>query len=109
MNQVAEWPSGADGDVFRRLASRNFDFSRQYSIEFTVDFTKWPPSRAALEALRAAFPNAAVHENSDKRSGYVLFVLSEKLSYEYVIRIQADATRIAAPFNGYCESWGILH
>ena len=37
------WPETADGDVFRRLQSSQFDFSSLREIDFNVDFEHWPP------------------------------------------------------------------
>jgi hypothetical protein len=106
--QKPTWPDDADGDVFRRLESSGFDFSKVYSIDFNVDFDQWPPSAAATEAIRHAFPGAKVYVE-DETQGYVLFKVSSLPTYEFVIKTQIDATTIAAPFGGRCESWGILH
>jgi hypothetical protein len=102
------WPNDADGDVFRRLASKDFDFAKPRSIDFTVDFENWPPSPEAIAALREQFPDARVIEAPGKKTGYVLFKIEAELGYKLVKDVQARATRIVAPYNGWCDSWGVL-
>jgi hypothetical protein len=101
------WPNDADGDVFRRLESTGFDFSQMYSVDFNVDFDEWPPSPAAIEAICQTFPDCKVN-GEDEPQGYVLFKVRALLTYDFVIKIQNQATRIASPFGGRCESWGVL-
>ncbi len=43
-----DWPNDADGDVFRRLKNSNFDFSKKYTIDFTIDFQFWPTGLVAI-------------------------------------------------------------
>ena len=105
--QTPIWPSDADGDVFRRLASRGFDFSKVYSIDFNIDFDQWPPSAVAMEAIRQTFPEAKVYD--EEGDGYILFKVSSLLTYEVVVQTQIEATNVASPFGGRCESWGVLN
>ena len=100
------WPSGLDGEVFRRLHLQDFEFSKEHPIEFIVDFANWPPPPGITARLQEAFPAAAISENED---GYLLVTLNSKLTYEFVVEMQARLTEIAQPFGGVCESWGLLH
>lgn len=52
MKDVLDWPASADGDVFRRLESRGFDFSQRHRIDFIVDFPTQLPGVDALDKLR---------------------------------------------------------
>lgn len=106
--QTQIWPNDVDGDVFRRLESRGFDFSKVYWIDFNVEFDRRPPSTEAIEAIWQAFPGAKVC-GEDGDEGYVLFKVSSLLTYDLVIETQVEATRIARPFGGRCESWGVEH
>jgi hypothetical protein len=103
------WPNDADGDVFRKLKSKGFDFSKPYTIDFNIDFDVWPPSTEALSAIKNAFPSARIYEDENKESGYVLFNITALLTYELVTGIQIKASELAKPFGGHCESWGVLH
>ena len=100
------WPSDADGDVFRRLASDDFDFSASHSIDFNVDFESWPPSPDFVAILKNRYPNLHVFEPSDSYRGYIQFVVNAKLTYELVMSIQSAISALAAPYGGVCESWG---
>lgn len=101
-----DWPSGADGDVFRRLETHDFDFKPSHTIDFNVDFEQWPPAKAAIEALRAIYPELEVFEPDSSGAGYVQFQVQSRLSYELVIEIQASVSALMQPYAGVCESWG---
>lgn len=103
------WPDDADGDVFRRLQSRGFDFSKRYAIDFQVEFDHWPPDERALSAVRELFPGAVALEPEDGDEGYVQFQVYDYLTYEAVIAIQAKVSKVLAEFGGQCNSWGVLH
>lgn len=107
--KLPTWPENADGDVFRKLSSKGFDFSKVYTIDFNVDFNQWPPSTSAVQILNANFPGVKVYEDDDGKGGYVLFKLHDKLTYELVMSTQAKASALVASFGGHCESWGVLH
>jgi hypothetical protein len=104
-----QFPNDADGDVLRRMASKGFDFSKRYVIDFTVDFEDWPPSIDAIRALEIEFGELVVHDDDDGDGGYVLFKCKGELSYELVLSIQAKATKLMQPYGGWCDSWGVLH
>ena len=106
---MTDFPGGADGDVFRRLCEKGFDFSQTITIDFNVDFEGWPPPQAAIVLLAAEYPGIEVHEPGDGSSGYLQFKIHDQLSYELVIATQERVTRLMTPFQGICESWGVLH
>lgn len=103
-----DWPSDADGDVFRRLASDDFDFSRSHSIDFNVDFDSWPPSQDLVAILKNQYPKCNVIEPSDGYRGYIQFVVDAKLTYQLVMFVQSEVSALAAPYGGICESWGVI-
>lgn len=107
--QSLTWPENTDGDVFRKLSSKGFDFSKVYTIDFNIDFDQWPPSAQAVQIINDTFPGAKVYADDDGKGGYVLFKLKAKPTYELVIQTQAKASTLVATFGGRCESWGILH
>ena len=109
-----KWPEDADGDVLRRLESRGFDFSQEYDIDFNVDFDVWPPPEKALALLQLEYDIVIIEPQKDTStgmefSGYVSFQRRARLTYELVIRTQADVTEKMRPFQGRCDSWGLLH
>lgn len=106
------WPDDADGDVFRELAARKFDFSKAVSIDFTVDFETWPPTQEALGALHDAYGPIEVippsEEDGESFDGYVLFQLTGLLEHGLVTSVQQRVSDLLAPHGGVCESWGLV-
>ena len=98
------WPDNADGDTFRRLQSNGVDFNRAYLIDFNVDFDSWPPPPDAIEHLKEHYHNV----NLQQEDQYVLVQLHATLSYEFVLRVQNDRTKLMRPYGGKCESWSVL-
>lgn len=53
-----EWPNDADGGVFRSLQDDGFDFEKECSIDFNIDFDHWPldekPSRKSEVYIHSA-------------------------------------------------------
>jgi hypothetical protein len=103
------WPNDADGDVLRRLQDQGFDFTRPCAIDFNVDFLEWPPPPEAIDLIRQCYPQTVVYEEEGDSAGYVLFQVHDKLTYELVMRVQAEMSALLAQYGGVCESWGVLH
>ena len=103
------WPQDADGDVFRRLEASGLNFDVPCSIDFNIDFNTWPPSPELIKLLQKQYSDIKVFEPDGESSGYVLFVINAKLTYELVMFVQSSVSELAAPFGGVCESWGVLH
>ncbi|HEX4302961.1 MAG TPA: ribonuclease E inhibitor RraB [Rhizomicrobium sp.] len=104
-----QWPQDADGDVFRRLESQGFDFTKRYTIDFQVDFECWPPPAEAAALLREIYPNVATVEPNADAAGYLEFSVSAPLTYELVTTIQRTVTGALSALGGVCNSWGVLH
>lgn len=102
-----EWPDDADGAVLRGLKEKGFDFTKPYTVDFNIDFDKWPPCTEAIDAIRVAYPNAKIYDKDGE--GYVLFKADNFLTYDFVIQTQSEATELVAQYGGKCESWGVLH
>lgn len=103
------WPDDADGDVFRHLESHGFDYTKEYDIDFNVDFDVWPPPKEAVDLLESKYPNIeVVHPEGDEENGYLIFSIRAKVSYELVTSTQAQVTRSVQQYGGWCESWGVM-
>lgn len=102
------WPNDADGDVLRRMEEDGFDFSKPHVIDFNVDFDDWPPDPRAVSLLKKRYPGTVVRDPKDGYAGYLQFQLHERVSYELVMRVQREVSVFVAPFNGRCESWGVM-
>ncbi|GAB1266728.1 ribonuclease E inhibitor RraB [Aurantivibrio infirmus] len=109
------WPNNADGDVFRRLESDNFDFSMEYEIDFNIDFEHWPLSTNECEHIVGLYPNAEIIDPDEEDLeegidvGYVLIKIRNELQYEFIINTQQLLTEQMSNIGGVCESWGVLH
>jgi hypothetical protein len=102
------WPSDADGDVFRRLESNGFDFSKSYAVDYNVDFDSWPPHPAAVDLLRSEYGNIEANESDDGEAGYVQFRIIGPVTYEGVTSVQRRVTSTLQAYGGVCESWGVF-
>ena len=105
---MEDWPDDADGGVFRRLEECGFDFSRKHKIDFEVDFDIWPPPEAAVTALESKYPSVTLCRPEDDFPGHVRLEVFDVVTYEFVIRMQEEVTRLVAPFGGRCDSWGVI-
>lgn len=103
-----KWPNDADGDVFRQLSQMGMDFTKEYTVDFTVDFETWPPDLKAIEALKAKYDTIEVIPPDGDDSGYVLFQLRHLVTYEWVTTVQKEATGLVKTHGGRCESWGVM-
>lgn len=108
------WPNNVDGDVFRKLESHGFDFSKEHDIDIIIDFDIWPLSSSTIDAIKKLYPNCTFVEpdeddikNGDT-NGYVQFYITDKLTYELIISIQNDVTKKVKNFGGWCDSWGVI-
>ena len=102
------WPNDADGDVLRRMEQEDFDFSKPHPIDFNVDFDEWPPDSKAVALVKKQYPGTVVHEPKDEYGGYLQFQVHDRVSYELVMRIQRQVSALVAPYDGRCESWGVM-
>ena len=108
MSTPATWPTDADGDVFRRLEAKNFDFTAEYAIDFNVDFEDWPPHPDAIAWLQSRYQDVEVYEPEEDFNGYIQFKIHSKLSYTLAIETQAAVTTQMRKYGGVCETWGVM-
>lgn len=98
------WPDDVDGDVMRRLQNNNFDFDREVVIDFNIDFKTWPPSEKAMDALARVRSDALIKATEDE---YVGICITARVTYDFVMSMQAELTKVAKPFGGWCDTWGV--
>jgi hypothetical protein len=101
-------PRDVDGEALDKLKENGFDFSKPCLVEFTVDFSSWPPHREAMKRLAQDYPSAAACRVDDDKEGYLEFQVYALVSYELVTNIQSHVTELMAPYNGVCSSWAVL-
>jgi len=101
------FPDDVDGDVLRSLEANGVQLEVEHVIDFNIDLKDWPPNPELVSRLTDRYKNIEVFEPDGEFDGYIQFHLTELVTHELVIRIQAEATGIAVPFGGICESWGV--
>jgi hypothetical protein len=106
LNKKQTWPNDADGDVFRNLLKKGFDFEREYVIDFNIDFESWPKSDRFVSEILAEYPTALIKPIDEE---YYLVQITAVVDYDFIVRVQETLTEIAKSEGGFCESWGILH
>jgi hypothetical protein len=104
-----DWPLDADGDVFRQLKADGFDFGREHTIDFNIDFAEWPPAADAISLLRREYPSATIYDPENDDPGYVLVQVFTFVNYEAVVEVQRHLSELMIPFGGRCESWGVMN
>lgn len=103
------WPNDADVDVFSRLESDGFDFSKTRTVDYYVDFDVWPAPRSALELLQSRYGRIEVIEPEVDSDGYILFHVVGLVTYEEVTFVQRNTCLAMRPYSGICEAWGVMH
>ena len=108
------WPNDIDGDVFRRLEAHGFDFSIEHEIDINIDFDSWPLSNNTVDAINELYPGCNFIEPDEEdiengdTNGYVQFYITEKLTYELIVKMQKEATNKVKQYGGWCDSWGVV-
>ena len=106
------WPEDEDGDVFRMLDKRGFDFNKEVKIDFEIDFDHWPLSKNEIDAITRLYPGCEFNDPDEDDiaegllNGTVNLQIISNLTYDFVVRKQKEITRKVKPYGGWCESWG---
>lgn len=104
------WPDDLDGDVFRRMEASGFDFTKEYTIDFNIDFKSWPLDESTKKSMLAMYPSCDFidPEEGDTSNGYVQFKIVARPTHELVVSTQKQVSDKLEQFGGWCESWGVL-
>ncbi|GAB3058370.1 hypothetical protein GCM10026915_25750 [Simiduia litorea] len=111
---ILNWPADDDGDVFRSLEKKGFDFDKEHFIDINLDFDHWPLTSLELSSVLALFPESEVINPEKGQSlgngpdmGFIQFQVKSKLDYKYITELQASITNKLARYGGWCSSWGV--
>ena len=114
MSEKNTWPTDIEGDVFRLLEERGFDFNLVHEIEFIIDFECWPLSKEQQDEVLEKLPEASCVE-ADKElieegdpSGYVSFKIQNRVTYDFVIQELKRLSKLFAHMDGSCDSWSVI-
>jgi len=107
------FPTDLNGDVFRRMLSAGFDFSRQHDFEFLAVF------RTEDEAERVGQLYLEDHKAGDRlvnietrpaQAGGMELLLVKRMTptYEAVTAFESRLQARVDTADGYLDGWGVL-
>jgi len=108
------WPDDADGDLFRILEAKEFDFDKEVKIDFEIDFDHWPLSKKEIDAITWHYPGCEFNDPDDEDiaegevNGTVNLQIISKVTYEFIVKTQEEITKKVKRYGGWCDSWGVL-
>jgi len=119
---MADYPDDADGEVLAEIAAQGVDMSQPLLIEFAVAAPDEERAQAIADALAAAGYEAEVDFDEGEPEGegddpdgeafapsWSVYASREMVpEYDEIIRIQSELDRLAGPFEGYSDGWGVL-
>lgn len=120
---MTTYPDDADGAVLADLASQGVDLSQPLEFEFPVAAPDEESANAIVKALIDAGYDARVEYDEgepdeeddldldDEEFGPAWDVYANILmvpEYNEIVRIQADLDRLASPFGGKSDGWGVM-
>ena len=105
-HMTMDYPSDADGDALRRVASDGNDMSQPMDIEFSVIVPdRLSAERVVSTSAEHGYAASLYHDDEDDR--WTVYCTKRMLaSYDGVVRAQAELDRLSSPFGGCCDGWG---
>ena len=120
---MASYPDDDDGRVLADLAAHGVDMSQPLQIEFAVDVPDEEAAAQTQQALTAAgYDSQIVYDEGEPDdtgeidpddeefgpSWTVYALVRMRPEYAEIMRIQADLDRLAGPFDGVSDGWGVM-
>lgn len=120
---MATFPDDEDGAVLASLAEHGVDLSQPLLIDFAVAVPDEASANKTVKAMKKAGYDAHVEfdegepdedgeiDPDDEEFGpawTVIVSLEMVPEHEEIVRIQADLDRIARPFDGFSDGWGVM-
>lgn len=119
---MTTYPDDADGAVLADLAAQGVDMSQPLLIEFPVAVPDEASANKALQAMTKAGYESRVYydegepdydpaiDDSDEFGPSWTVYADVRMVPEYneIMRIQAELDRIARPFGGKSDGWGVM-
>jgi hypothetical protein len=120
---MTSYPNDADGAVLADLAARGVDMSQPLLIEFPVAVPDEPTAKKTLQALtKAGYESHIEYDDGEPDDTGEIASDDEEYGpswtvyanirmipqYTEIVRIQAELDRIAQPFGGKSDGWGVM-
>jgi hypothetical protein len=120
---MTSYPEDADGAVLADLAAQGVDMSQPLLIEFAVAVPDEASANKVLKAMiRGGYDSQIVYDEGEPDDDDEIDPDDEELGpswtvyanvtmipeYKEIMRIQADLERLARPFGGNSDGWGVM-
>ncbi|WP_220446259.1 ribonuclease E inhibitor RraB [Microbulbifer harenosus] len=107
------YPDDVNGDVFRRLEEHNFDFSKEYPVDFYAVYATEEEADSIAKLYVQDWKNGGNFKNIETRpcekGGMELeLVPIMKLTYENIVGFENTLAERTSKVNGYLDGWGVL-
>jgi len=101
-----DYPSDADGDALRKVASHGSDMSRAMAIDFAVAVPDEDSGvQVAVAAQRAGYETSISRD--DESGNWTCYCKKAMLAtYGAVLAAQDELDRLARPCGGRADGWG---
>ena len=119
---MTTYPDDADGAVLQDLAARGVDMTQPLLIEFPIAV----PDEASAKSIVDALSNEGFESTIEYDEGepdfdpatddpeefgpaWTVYVTIQMIpEYEQIVRLQTEFDRIAQPFGGKSDGWGVM-
>lgn len=120
---MTSYPNDADGAVLADLAAQGVDMSQPLLIEFPVAVPDEASANKTLKAMtKAGYDSHIEHDEGEPDDAWETDPDEEEFGpswtvvanvrmvpeYNEIMRIQAELDRLARPFGGSSDGWGVM-
>lgn len=107
------YPDNENGDVFRRMESHGFDFSKEHVVDFHAVMATEEAADKVARMFLADHKAGRKLENIETKPhavGGMRLDLSKKMmvTYEAVTEFEALLEERVSQFEGYLDGWGVM-
>jgi hypothetical protein len=102
-----DFPNDADGDALRRLINGGSDLAKPMYIDFQVAVLDETAARGLADVASKLGYHVHIYASPECSLPWTCECSTRMLaSYEGVIAIQEELTKLATPFGGHSDGWG---
>ena len=121
---MSQYPDDEDGEVLKKLADSGIDMDSPLNVEFMVHSPNEASSTKIVNAMNKAgyeteidFDEGELEEGEEQTKENEEFWPSWTVyaqvkivpEYNIIIRIQNELDKLAEPFGGKSDGWGVLN
>jgi hypothetical protein len=107
------YPDDENGDVFRRMASHGFDFSKEHVVDFHAVMATEEEANKVARMFLADHNAGQKLENIETKPhevGGMRLDLAKKMivTYKSVTEFESLLAERVSQFEGYLDGWGVM-